>query len=121
MGADFTYAILPYAEHTFERAKELHRIVTHLPEDTIADITSFHGIETREEFAELAREYWNLGNKRDVGGLWLEDQIHYILTGGLSWGDSPTDSYKVMAALTDILDVWKALELWASEDYDGRG
>ena len=125
MGADFIYHILPRCELTPQRRIEL--------------IWKIEQIETKDELVNLIENpfwidddetdglkqflidkiesYENLNYRRDVGWLYLNDRF-YLLTGGMSWGDEPTDAFTEFEYLQWA---WPELEKWAKEDEEKRG
>lgn len=118
MGADFTYAIcrIPYDEagevfYSGNIVKNVmkQRFLKSFREEeqfwgTLEDCGYFYEEENIEEVAEEIADFFDKGwGLRDTATLTL-DEKHYFITGGLSWGDEPTDSYKIIA-LIDALGI----------------
>lgn len=53
--------------------------------------------------------------RRTVGHLHLDGLVHYV-TGGMSWGDPPTDEYDEFNRLD--VQIGNLLLQWAKEDRD---
>ena len=121
MGADFLFQILPLAKLDDERKAELHKLFESLTEQDIADLRDsvFRDDGTREELiAEMddqVLQYDQCRDHRDCGTLYLEGRW-FILSGGMSWGDDPTDSYRTLEVLATIPGVWQQLQLWSRDD-----
>lgn len=126
MGADFTYEILPLCRKTDERVAELKALIDGLTLDTYQGVALWESCcdddeldEYKEELRIAVNDYWELDGRRDVGCLQMGSQdITYILTGGMSWGDGPTDAYDIMTKLTGF---WDFFYRYAKEDrQDGK-
>lgn len=119
MGADFIYGVLPSCDVTDERRKEL--------EDTINGFTEFEGMaedrfetidEMKESMLAAVETYDNSENRRDCSLLHLPDMTYNaVITGGMSWGDNPTEAEDDFNILADSSTVWALLEKWAKEDW----
>jgi len=115
MGADFVYSIcrIPYtgdgdvlfsgktvANVIKQRFLKIDReeVLSNLEDCGIycdgEDFESFVS-EKAEEISDFLESGWNF---RDTATLVLEGR-HYYITGGMSWGDTPTESYDVIALI----------------------
>jgi hypothetical protein len=125
MGADFMFQILPLCRHSIDREIELVMAVEEAAfEQEHGDKNVFmfdfdyfwdevELDESKEDIIEtISKDYWNLQYSRDVGTLIMDD-VWYILTGGMGWGDDPTDSYYPMSKLNGL---WDLFEKFAKED-----
>ena len=106
MGANFIYQILPVATITQDREASFVKRVKHEPE------------EEREDILASFQEYKSLSDltlcPRDVGLLRLDrGSITYLISGGMSWGDAPTDTYSILEQLAPFFELFKT---WAKED-----
>lgn len=115
MGADFTFATIPRAKATGERRKELRRLLNTLTDKDLEELESFTGNSIRELKNDI-EEYWNLIEYRDVSTIRIGRSIPHLITGGLTYGDSPTDSYDVISRLNLVSKIFYILEKWARED-----
>ena len=119
MGADFTYQIVPLCKLTSERKKELYKILdSMIPEQFDPDFYLFDDTEVEDIKATVKGHidiYENLADRRDVGHLYLHKQM-YMLSGGMSWGDQPTDSCEDLEVFEAIPEIWNQLEKWSKED-----
>jgi hypothetical protein len=60
--------------------------------------------EGREFFTDMLRSFYDEivnYNNREVG-VWLIGDQPYLVTGGMSWGDEPTEAYKVIEAMNAL-------------------
>ena len=122
MGADFIYAVLPKCELTEERKGVLLNLVDAMKmedfEDDLEDGGNGEGLEKKKDILEAAVDsyaFHSSGNGREVGELLLKGGM-YILTGGMSWGDAPTDAWDDFYSLGFIPNIWGLLESWMEED-----
>jgi hypothetical protein len=74
-----------------------------------------------EEFRDAIAEYrsWGENRHRDVTEWWIrgETRCRYYMTGGLSWGDHPTDASAHFDILSSADAIWCLLKTWAEYDY----
>jgi hypothetical protein len=71
----------------------------------------------REDLTGIADEYWNLTKYRDVVVLQPTGcRVPYICSGGMSWGDSPTDSFDVIEKMLVVAKIFRLLYKWAKQD-----
>jgi hypothetical protein len=115
MGADFTIITAPVSEKTKEEvvgridkmgASELLNLADYLMfDDETPD-------EVRGRILEAVKEIVDVDG-RDFAVLTFDGKAHYI-TGGMSWGDSPTDSFDFIWLLgeSQVTDdeYWKSRE-----------
>lgn len=122
MGADFVYSILPLCEKTDGRVAELKKLIEDATLDDYGKIMPpWQGFcdegdfnDCKDDILAALDEYWDLQYRRDVGLLCLDPRgITCILTGGMSYGDSPTDAYLVFEKLEGL---WDYFEKYAKED-----
>lgn len=105
MGADFCFCLLPVCEMTPERIAEASAL---LVDDDDWGVSA-------EELAEYLDRYskTDYRDSREVGTTYF-DGIEYLVTGGLSWGDPPTDEYAEWSHLER--QIGHLLMKWARED-----
>jgi hypothetical protein len=121
MGADMLLASLPDAEITEERKRRLQEIVNGptgdelIGQDLQVAPDDPQGIrETLHHHVELFAE---ATSRRDVARLRLPHMPYGMLfTGGMSWGDDPTELFDTFDVLAGIEPVFAQLEQWARED-----
>lgn len=122
MGADFLLAYMPAFKPTKKRIKELHKIVDSIPFDDDSDYNEIHGIELnydKESYHNKIDEILDLQNRRDTGTIYIDNKP-YIFTGGMSWGDEPTESFDVIESVYRILEATgndNLFEKWLKEDW----
>ena len=101
MGADFTLATFPYFEMTDDRRERFTELLNNLsPKQTdefqdwygLDDEDSFHPADLLEDIENscttISRETTTITTYNDKG-----EKYELNVTGGMSWGDSPTDVY----------------------------
>lgn len=111
MGADFLFATLPFAKDTQERRTELRAACL----SCHGCCSSCHGCD-EERLTALSDEYWMLHDLRDVSTISLQDSSEFLITGGMSYGDDPSESFNTFMDLSAIDPVWDLLEKWSKED-----
>ena len=134
MGADLLLAFIPYPKMTEERQNQIGAIIDAL---TFEDIEEYvecdtrHGdVETdgrdavltdiKNDIRRIFDEYEQMPSSRSVGMVTIRGYT-YLFTGGLSWGDSPSDVFDDITMLTQIDPIYRQLESWAVADYQTEG
>jgi len=124
MGADFLLYSLPWAELTEARQKQLHDTIDQLVDEDLREIAEAVGTlddmdrsKVRAALHTAVGEYVALDNRRDTTA-WRHggDPITRIYTGGLSWGDGPTDCCQTFDTIATCTPICQLLERWALED-----
>ena len=101
MGADFTLATFPYFDMTDDRRERFTELLNNLsPEQTdefqewygLDDEDSFHPADLLEDIetacSTCSHETSIITTYNDKG-----EKYELNVTGGMSWGDSPTEAY----------------------------
>ena len=114
MGADFCYSILPRCKITPERFAAATALIKAFNVDE-SDLDCGDPDEAAMLSALVCYQGGEFDNSREIGTLRIAGAIYY-LTGGMSYGDAPTDAYDQMNALICIYD---QLETWSREDVGG--
>ena len=114
MGAEFIYSILPGCKITPERFAAATAIIKTFDVDQ-SDLDA--GDPDHESMQDAFVSYASgvLDEDRECGHMIIGEAQYYV-TGGMSWGDAPTDIYDQMNALICIYD---QLEAWSREDVGG--
>lgn len=131
MGADMILYVLPLCKYTKDREIEAKWFAENLDLDeneSFKDLVrafqeyNFESFsedkqaemrrETIKQIIDELEEYWDLQFRRDVGVI-QEGRIPFIVTGGLSWGDDPTEASNSFFVLKVFHDLFKE---WAFED-----
>lgn len=125
MGADFTLAKTPVFRMTEDRKKVLTEELSNLtPQDyeNLRDELFWddeNDTEIQEACLDTIEQVMNLGEPRDCGRDWeyneKGERMTVLYTGGMSWGDSPTDNYDLVSSLYYI-PVAETIERFAVED-----
>jgi hypothetical protein len=119
MGADFLYCTCPKFEPTSKRLTQLRRLVRNIPPTELSELSEERGREVVEivtEILQAVKQLPELGSRRDVSTINCGD-VNCWITGGMSWGDSPTDAYEILEWLTLAPSVLNLLQRWAQEDF----
>jgi hypothetical protein len=130
MGADFMCSSVPAAHISNTREEELKRIVADATEDDFVDLIAYcYGeIEASEQESEWsgAKElilghietFAGVGDSREVGRCSWPGMDHDVfITGGMSWGDSPTEAFESFNIIGLFPPVYNQLEEWAKQDF----
>ena len=125
MGADFTLAKTPVFRMTEDRKRvlteELSKLTPQDYENLRAELfwDDESDTEIQEACLDTIEQVMNLGEPRDCGTDWeynkKGERMMFLYTGGLSWGDDPTNNYHLVSSLCYI-PVAETIERFAVED-----
>lgn len=119
MGADFIGAFVPMEIKSATEAKAKLKkysedyLLSHLMDHHAWDFEEYEeALEWVEEKVDEVYDYYNNSNRETT--VFTYDGTDFLVTGGMSWGDDPTDAYEalcVVASLeltrnTDILELY---------------
>lgn len=112
MGADHVYCTIPFCELTAERKAACIAVIDNwdfpdLDEEDVPD--------RRRQLIEFLDDYPTYDERRDVSH--TEFDYMALSSGGMSWGDDPTDAFTMFAMVDDCTPLYKQLETCAKEDY----
>ncbi len=121
MGADFLLTAIPKFKRTKERQKQLLKIL-----DTInfGDDDEDSMGHSKQSYIDSINDFFSndFTDYRDCTTMEFND-IPYIFTGGMSWGDEPTDSFFIINILYDLFCSFEddaggseLYEEWVKED-----
>ena len=100
MGADFTLATFPYFEMTEDRRERFRELIVNLPASETDEFQEWYGLDEEDYSLEqlledieascstVNRETTTITTYNDKG-----ERYELNVTGGMTWGDSPTDAY----------------------------
>ena len=126
MGADFMYALAPVWKATDERKAKLKEVIGAISDESLKeydDSYCFFNTEDMEEARgilysaclEVADQYDS--TNRETSWLKLEGMSwRAVITGGMSWGDHPTESFESIAMVGTVEEVFELLKQWSMED-----
>lgn len=118
MGADLIYSTAPACNLTEDRLARLNQIIEGLPDDDLPDYVD--DIDDWKDRLRNALEALDTG-RRDVSLLDVRRiEFPLLITGGLSWGDSPTDAETCFSDIGECNPLWAQLEEWAKADAEPR-
>jgi hypothetical protein len=127
VGVNYIFVSLPMVPDTPEVRQELNQVIdrldlANLPEETLWEL----GLEVDEELPdadqvrtavrELVQEYFNQQASREVTVENIEG-VAYLTTGGLSWGDAPTEAFNVFSAVLTVAPLYDRMQEIASRDW----
>jgi len=124
MGADFLLYSLPWTQLDEARQKQLHDTIDQLADEQLQEVADGDGTFDDDELPNVRSvlhgavgDYMQLDNRRDTA-TWRHSPapISRIFTGGLSWGDAPTDSCETFDLIATCDPVYELLKRWALED-----
>ena len=98
MGADFTLATFPYFDMTDDRRERFRESIINLPASEPDEFQEWYGLDDEESYdilediesscSTVSRETTTITTYNDKG-----ERYELNVTGGMTWGDSPTDAY----------------------------
>ena len=123
MGADFLCCFIPAVCETLERKQALALHMKNLSDEELAvveDCGRFGDVVNGDDLVDRAGKYWDLDGRRDLDIIGLPGSLPHYASGGMSYGDNPTDSFDVITSLISIPGVYGLLEKWCKEDEHER-
>ncbi len=135
MGADLLLSWTPFCASTAERQEEFTASLRQLPDAELVDECkdSLWGLLDDREIdyktnvsgaaqfirSEMLRVFCEVGENRECCGISFSGMDYQMLiTGGMSWGDAPTESMPDIDTLGAVpADTYRLLEKWAKEDF----
>ena len=124
MGADFLLYSLPWTQLDEARQKCLHDAIDHMADEQVKDVADAVGSFDDESIPIVRKaihaavcKYMELDNRRDTT-TWRHgnDPVMRIYTGGLSWGEAPTDCGQIFDVIATCDPIYNLLERWALEE-----
>ena len=113
MGADFVLTFIPICKLNPARNAKLMTLLDAMLENGVDE----YG-RTEEDILialeDYKREKWVFS--REVSTIEIRGVVYYT-TGGMTWGDCPTEAYDELNALGDFFDLF---EKWALEDFEAK-
>lgn len=108
MGADFNYALCAKITDRETAEKRILSLSNERILEISSDLCDDNDIYDMEESVAAVTYRGRLlsdldyvyGDRRDVGALILDGK-NYVLTGGMSWGDDPTEAYWPLARIAE--------------------
>lgn len=120
MPMEFYSCCIPAAMDTPQRRNDLVAHIQNLSDEALEELEELYPDAQemdRDDLVKRATEYWDLlDEKLDADILTLPGSAPHIISGGMSLGDSPTDSFDVILFLGRVPGVYALLEKWARED-----
>lgn len=125
MGANFLWALAPIWKSTDERQAKLKQVIAELSDEGIAQYEEEYHIfntevpnEARERILEacMACETDQCYTRETTDMKLTEMPWRAVVTGGLSWGDSPTDVFDSFVIVGTVEEVYNLLKEWSTED-----
>ena len=127
MGADFTYLTVPRVEMTPERKEQLIALIDTLTLEDFDERYDFDdeddegnpiGIDDEKDFLKTIIENYNdFDQRRDTSDI-SSNGIWKYITGGMSWGDAPTDAYDLFDHIVNCPPLYDTLLKIAREDME---
>jgi len=113
MGADFTLATFPYFDMTDDRRERFRELIVNLPTSETDEFQDWYGLDDEDYSLEellqdiesscsvVGRETTTITTYNEKG-----EKHELNVTGGMSWGDSPTDVYDAFNRAAFFDDVY---------------
>lgn len=127
MGADFLFATSPQPSLNDDRRKAIKELLEQIPYQDLLDVQeSFGGFDDcgsaeamRQELFDTIEQVCEMDN-RETSNIQLDGMDWMgVITGGMSWGDVPTDAFEPIAMIGWFPPVWDLLKHFAQEDLRG--
>ena len=121
MGADLILSFLPCADTRKKgRRTEFVSLVKRLSEEDVKDSSVFGDVKIEKVRQTLIGYFDRIEKMKDFRDVSIitpyADKPPLLITGGLSWGDDPTESYAAVSSLAEVPGVYELFERWAAED-----
>lgn len=122
MGADFILYALPACRFDDARITEMKQLIKELDEKELPEDNINDPPQPRELLETSFDDYLDSVNGREAMVMGFTDWPYdMVFSGGMSWGDTPTDIANSMDVLIECNKVWYKLEEWARADKAGSG
>lgn len=120
MGADFTFAAFPYFDMTEERRQSFQEIVAEISDERQEEFYDWHCLEDMPEYDildDIEVACCHVGRETATMRAYTENGEPYELnlTGGMSWGDAPTDVYEAFCRASHFDEVYDLATKYAVE------
>ncbi len=103
MGADFIFAATKMIEDKDEALEKIrtlsHRTLDHVAEFIWGETRPY--AEVKDYLRDAVRVGMDEDDRRDTGWMQITEPGKYIITGGMSWGDNPTEACQPLWALDE--------------------
>jgi len=128
MGADLILMGVPQAELTDSRRAAIRELLNKFSDRDLKDIAEFTGqldagdeyvtaAERRAMIMDAVEHVLGAPDRRDVSAVRFPGMDYaMLLTGGMSFGDEPSDSYAYFETVASIDELYDLLLKWARED-----
>lgn len=116
MGADFTWAMCPEVNLTADRKERIKACIATLPVEAFEDI-----VDNDDEIDILHERLFDdvmlacVDCTRETSTINMGDW-RGVITGGMSWGDGPTEAYGPISRIGNFPDLWELLVSFSKED-----
>jgi len=143
MGADLYLSSLPHCNLTDERKEKIKDLIDSVPDKEILAYNEDYLCEELPDLSQMDMAYGSgsedealatvvrqvimdntftvleeADNPRDVGSIFFPGMNYRILiTGGMSWGDAPTEAANYFDKVSGFEPLWDLLQSFAAEDF----
>ena len=126
MGADFLFAVSPRCELTHERKRRIKETIRAIRDEKLLEVVRKYcplGLNDESTPAQIRVELYKAVletaeiETRDTN--WIRfDGMDWTanITGGMSWGDLPTESFDSMSAISYFDPVYELMKEFSRED-----
>ena len=126
MGADLCLTYLPACQMTPARQRHLRGLIEDLDHEELQDAWDYSTGEpaTKEEFP-VVREALNAAMAVLVSARERRDVVYWsssdlaqplLVTGGITWGDAPTEAFSAFELLGAVDRIYNQLKSWGQQD-----
>lgn len=112
----FSCRMLPAAKYSLERRETLKTYISSLSMAELQDVVRTTGIEDINKLVDIVDQYWTLADNAHIGKLtYSADRPMYLIAGGRSCKNCPTDACELMQKL-ESMPIYRLLKKWAEVD-----
>ena len=126
MGADFCMAKFPMFNFSDDRKEQFRQVITSMTEDDQEYLRDVYYCVDDEPIGEIVEDMLETikeasGYSSRETGEWNEydgsgNRVRMLCTGGMSWGDIPTEAYAVLDKASHLRTVFDLAMKFSSED-----
>ena len=126
MGADFTMSKFPQFNFNDDRKEEIANALSSMKQEDFEELRDWYYFEDEDE--DTIREDM-LGAIEQAAGLSSREtgecfeyqkdgkKVLMSYTGGMSWGDDPTDAYGIFNKASHAEEVWNLANKFSHKDF----
>lgn len=124
MGADFMWAVAPQPELNDDRVAAIRQLIEEITDEELVNVDDNFGCFYNDDYDQMREELLDTVilvcqdlDNRETSQIRLSGMDwRGIITGGMSWGDAPTDAFRPIAMVGYFQSVFDLLRQFSQED-----